>query len=473
MSLPLEGVAPVPQQGIFPAGTRSVAIGVIISGLSAYIFLAWSARHLGPARYAPLAAFWSITFLVGPGCFGILEKEVGRQLSHARAVGRYPAPIARRVGSQGLVMALALILVAAGLSPVLRPRLFDGSTLLMAAFIASLVPMWAQHMAWGIFAGNADFKAYRFINAGEGLLRLVGCAVLIAVGTSSAGPFGLAIAAAPLLAVIVTSRALSRAQKWGPDIGRAVLTRSLAYLLGGTFLSSVLINVGPLAVKVLAKPGQAALTGSFLSGLVIVRVPLFLYASASATLLPALKAHAAVGDWQHFHASLRRLVVLVGAVGAASTALAALVGPMVLRTVFGAAYALRWPDLALLAASAGALLLATTLAQALTAAGSLRALLASWAVGLVAMVALMALISPLFERVELGLLAGALSAAFCMAGRIGYSVGRRAASTSPPVAGGPVGREPRWDAGRTRTGAPTETVGPGPRRAGSGPQPLR
>lgn len=420
MNAPLEGVPPIQRQRALPAGARSVAIGVVVSGLSAYVFLAWSARHLGPVRYAPLAVFWSTTYLVGPGCFGILEKEVGRQLSHARAVDQYPAPIVRRIGRQGLVMAVVLILIAAGLSPVLRPRLFDGSTLLMVAFIASLLPMWSQHMAWGVLAGNSDFKAYRNINAGEGLLRLLGCALLIAVGTSSAGPFGLVIAVAPLGAVIVTSRPLSKAKKWGPDIGRAVLTRSLLYLLSFSFLYSVFVNAGPIAVKVLAKPGQAALTGSFLSGLVIVRVPLFLYASASATLLPALTSHAAGGDWQSFHASLRRLCLLVGAVGAVSTALAALVGPLVVRTVFGAEYALRWPDLALLAASAGALLLAATLSQALTAAGSFRALLTSWAVGLMAMVALIAVVSPLFERVELGLLGGALSALVWMAARIRY-----------------------------------------------------
>jgi O-antigen/teichoic acid export membrane protein len=423
VSAPLEGLPPIQRQGIFPAGARSVAIGLVVSGLSAYVFLAWSARHLGPVRYAPLAAFWSVTYLVGPGCFGVLEKEVGRQLSHARTVEQYPAPIVRRIGRQGLVMAVILIVIATGLSPVLRPRLFNGSTLLMVSFVASLLPMWSQHMAWGVLAGNSDFKAYKNINAGEGLLRLLGCAVLIAVGISSAGPFGLVIAVAPLGAVVLTSRPLLRAQKWGPDVGRAVLTRSLLYLLSFSFLYSVFVNAGPIAVKVLAKPGQAALTGTFLSGLVIVRVPLFLYASASATLLPALTSHAAAGDWQSFHASLRRLSLLVGAVGALSTALAALVGPMVVRTVFGAGYALRRPDLALLAASAGALLLAATLSQALTAAGSFRALLTSWAVGLVVMVVLIAVVSPLFERVELGLLGGALSALVWMAACIRYSVG--------------------------------------------------
>lgn len=290
----------------------------------------------------------------------------------------------------------------------------------MVAFIASLLPMWSQHMAWGVLAGNSDFKAYRNINAGEGLLRLLGCGLLIAVGTSSAGPFGLVIAVAPLGAVIVTSCPLLKAKKWGPDIGRAVLTRSLLYLLSFSFLYSVFVNAGPIAVKVLAKPGQAALTGSFLSGLIIVRVPLFLYASASATLLPALTSHAAAGDWQGFHARLRRLSLLVGAVGAVSTASAGLVGPLVVRIVFGAGYALRWPDLALLAASAGVLLLAATLSQALTAAGFFRALLASWAVGLMVMVILVAVVSPLFERVELGLFGGALSALVWMAARIRY-----------------------------------------------------
>ena len=117
MSLPLEGVAPVPEQGIFPAGTRSVAIGVIISGLSAYIFLGLVRPTSRPGPLRPARCVLVDNVPVRPGCFVILEKRSAVNCPTPEP-GRYPAPIARRVGSQGLVMALALILVAAAASPL-------------------------------------------------------------------------------------------------------------------------------------------------------------------------------------------------------------------------------------------------------------------------------------------------------------------------------------------------------------------
>ncbi len=71
-----------------PAGTLAVGAGLVLAGVAQYGFLAVSARALGPAHYSPLATFWALLFVCGPGFFLPLEQEVGRALSARRALGQ-------------------------------------------------------------------------------------------------------------------------------------------------------------------------------------------------------------------------------------------------------------------------------------------------------------------------------------------------------------------------------------------------
>ena len=52
-----------------PPGLAAVALGLLVYGVTAYAFLAVSARALGPVRDAPVAASWAFVFLCGPGLF--------------------------------------------------------------------------------------------------------------------------------------------------------------------------------------------------------------------------------------------------------------------------------------------------------------------------------------------------------------------------------------------------------------------
>lgn len=401
-------------RGLLPAGMPPVAAGVVASGLSAYVFLAVTARHFGPVRYAPLATFWSFTFLVGPGCFATLEKEAGRLISGGAVLPDRQGPVMRRALILGASATAVLIVIFSAVSPEAVGRLFAGNWVLLSAFLISLATICAQYLGLGLLAGNSRFGAYGVLVGAEGLLRLGGAAALLAVGTLSLGAFGIVIALAPALALVCVIPALRTSSPMGVDVSLKTMARSTSWLMVGTVFSTVLVGSGPITVQLLGGGHQPASTARFLSALVLVRVPLFLYVSASATLLPALAVHAVTHDWVAFRSTVNRLAGVVVVLGLACTAGAGLVGPTLLRLVFGAAYELPGPDMAVLAGAAAALLVATTLSVGLMASDRARTMALAWGFGVAVMVAVTAAVQPLLTRVELGLLAGSLAAAAAM-----------------------------------------------------------
>lgn len=404
-----------PSRGLLPPGMLSVAAGVGVSGVSAYAFLALTARHFGPAQYAPLATFWSFTFLIGTGCFSTLEKEAGRLISGGLASGEQGGPVLRHAVVIGGVLTAGLIVIFAASSPVAVERLFAGNWILMTAFLMSLITICVQYVALGVLAGNSRFGSYGVLAGSEGVLRLLGAVALVALGARTLGGFALVVALAPIVAVLCVLPALRASSGTGiaPDL--SVMSRSTAWLLVGTLCSSVLVGSGPITAQLLGGNGDRALTARLLSALVLVRVPLFLYTSGAATLLPALAGHLASGDGLAFRRALNRLVLVVTILGAICVGAVAIAGPQALQLVFGADYELPKPDLAILATAAGALLVATTLSIGLTAAGKAHRLALAWAIGVVVMVVVTAAVHPLLLRVEVGLLAGAVASALAMA----------------------------------------------------------
>lgn len=400
--------------GSLPAGVLPVGFGVVASGLSAYAFLALAARSLGPVRYAPLAALWSVTFLAGPGLFGPFEYEVGRLLARGRATGETDNPVVRRAVLLGLGLTTIVGMIAVALSPVAVHRLFDGHWWLVAAFLVSLPASFALHLTWGILAGNSQFPAYGVAQGAEGVLRLLLGGGIVLVGLASATGFGLALAVAPAGAVLVCVPAVRRAGRGGPRITIGRMSRDLGRLLAATFLSAMLINAGPVVVKVLASPTQGSSASRFLAASAVTRVPLFLFNAVSATLVPRLSTLAASGRPEEFRRLVVRLLCLVGIIGGAGVIGAATIGPQVLGVVFGPGYRLGRLDVALLAGSSFGMMGATTLGAAIVGLGRHDRLLRCWGVGIIAMAVVTATVPGLTLRVGLGLVVGAVVTSVAM-----------------------------------------------------------
>jgi len=395
--------------------TVSVAVGLLVLGMTAYGFLLLSARVLGPSRYASLSALWAMVFLVGPGFFLPLEQEVGRSLAARRARGMGDGALLRRAAVLGGAATAVLVLAVAAFRSPLLDQLFDGQGLLLVGFVLSLVGYFAEHLVRGSLAGHGHFPRYGLVLGTEGALRLVGCVALAVFGVASAGPYGVVLGGAPLLAALAgTRRRVGRASPPGPPAPYRDLTSSLGWLLAASVSAQLLVNAAPLAVKVLATSRQQAEAGRFLAGLVIARVPLFLFVAVQASLLPRLSELHASGRQRELRSTLRRLMVGVAALAFVATVGAAIIGPRVLEVLFGSGYRLGGRDLALLTAASGAYMLALTAAQPLIALSSPARVALGWVVGLVAFVVTTVAMSDLLARVEWAFLAGSLVAAASM-----------------------------------------------------------
>jgi O-antigen/teichoic acid export membrane protein len=398
-----------------PEGTLAVGAGLIVSGLTSYGFLAISARALGPERYAPLGVLWALTYVVCPGVFLPLEQEVGRALSSRRAKGLGGGPLIHRAALAGGVAAAVLIAVTAGTSPLSLAHLFDHKVLLLVALMLALAGYYVEFLVRGVLSGNGRFKPYGIILGAEAFLRMVACAVLAIVGVDTVGPYGVIIGVAPLAATLIGVRKERKLITPGPDAPWSELTTALGYLLAGSVMAQLLVNAGVFAVQILAEADQKKVAGRFLNGLIIARIPLFMFQAVQAALLPKLAHLAGAGRHADFRAGLNRLLAVVVAIGGLATVTAWAIGPFVVTTMFGKGFELNHTDLVYLASASAFYMLALALAQALIALASYSRVVIGWASGLVVFTVVTAVQHDLLPRVERGFLAGSVASAIVMA----------------------------------------------------------
>jgi O-antigen/teichoic acid export membrane protein len=410
-----------------PTGTFAVGAGLLLAGLSAYGFLAVADRPLTKAEYSPLSATWSLVFLIGPGLFLPLEQEISRALAERRTRGLGGAPVVRRAGTLGVGLALAVLVLLIATARWSVDELFDHQLLLLVGLTLGVAGALAGHVTRGCMSGTGHFKGYGTYIGADGLIRLLGCVLCAVIGVTTAGWYGIALGIAGLLAVPVALRVERPSLRPGPEAALGEISRALGYLLIASLLAFGLMNIGPVIVKLLASDTQADAAGRFVNGVVVARIPLFLFQAIQAALLPKLSALATAGRLGDFRVSLKRLMVVVLALAVAGTIVGALVGPTVVEIMFRNADLDR-RTLALLAAGSGLYMLALACAQALIALGGHRDQAIGWAMGIVALAATTWLASDdLFFRVELGLLVGSLAAFMTM----GVLLVRRLAVAGP------------------------------------------
>lgn len=389
-----------------PVGTASVAAGLMVNGIGLYVFIALAGRELGPTAMAPLSVMWAVTFFAAPGLFLPLEQEVSRAVASRRARQVGAAPVIRNAALIGTGLLLVALVLAFATLPVTFESIWGGQTLLFVGFVLTMVGSAVAHPIRGVLAGSGRFDAYAVYFGAEGVLRVVFAGALILAGTSTAGPFGLSVGLVPFVAVAIALIRPRGLVQPGPPSRAGEVTASLGALLAASLLTAAMMNGGVVAIELLATEAQEDAASHFLAGLILARVPLFLFQAVQASLLPRL-AHLAGGrKWVEFRLALVRLVAAVVALGAIATLTAWSIGPWALTTFFGPEYELGHRDLALLALSSSIFMVAVALGQSLIALSSQAHLALAWAVGVATFAAVTALGDDLFLRVEIGLVAG-------------------------------------------------------------------
>lgn len=390
-----------------PDGTASVGIGLFIAGVSAYVFFKIGQQALGQDGFKPIVAMWFIAFALIPGFFLPIEQEVGRALSHRRAIGEGGLPIVKRVLQITVIIIVALCIAVIALSSQINSNLFDGHEAVTWCLLLSLATYAPMHLARGICSGNARFGSYSLIIGLDGAIRVFSCAALWFAGVTNIGAYALTIALSPVIGVLIAGFTGKLRTEPGPEATWAEVTPNLGWLLLGSLFAAALVNAGPITVDLLGHDAPPELVTRFGNAVIFARIPLFLFQAVQAALLPRLARLAAQRRLSEFNRGLKQLLILVVSVGILGTIGAFIIGPWVLQLVYDGGIDRRTMSLLTLASSL--YMLALAIAQAVIALRGHARVAIGWCAGFISFAVVAWLSSnDLYLRVELALVSSSL-----------------------------------------------------------------
>ena len=401
--------------GTLLRGGLLVGVGVVLAAAASYAFLVVSARILGPAEYGALAVLWSLVYIAS-GVFSPLEQEVSRALSARRGVNVGGAPVVRRAGVLGLgaVVCLAVIVVAG--SWLGGDRVLRGDAWLVAGLVCALMGHAAARLFSGVLSGTGRFGRYGAYISLDASIRLALCVAFAMLGVTLSWPYGLALAIAPLLAILPARLGIASLTSPGPEAPWRELSVALWALLTGSVLAVTLLYAPSLLVEALTSDVSRDDAGIFNAGLILARVPVIVFSAVLVVLLPRLSQIVAAGHARDIPRAMARPLAAVGLALGIGTVAAFWLGSDVMTLVYGDAYATSSHTIGALTAGTSAYVVALTLSQGLIALEAATRAAWSWALGLVVL-GLVAMVADVdvASRVTLAYLAGTTVGAVSMA----------------------------------------------------------
>jgi O-antigen/teichoic acid export membrane protein len=392
-----------------PEGTIPVGIGLFIAGITAYAFFKVGQLALGKEDFKPIVALWFTTFALVPGFLLPVEQELGRALAHRRALNHGGKPVIQKMLPLAGGLTSLLIVATLVASPWLTRDMFEGYWSVTVALIITVFAFAPMHIARGIASGSGRFTAYGLILGIDGATRIISCVVLWQLNITSVGAYAMAVALSPIVAVLFVSARGDMKTHDGPPAEFSELTPNLSWLLLGSVMAAALVNAGPIGVDVLADAGDAEKVTAFGNGVLLSRIPLFLFQAVQASLLPRLARLAAKGNLDEFVQGLSLLLKIVIAVALLGTAGSYVLGPWALDIMYDGG--LDRSTLTLLALASGMYMLCIAIAQAVIALRGHRWVAIGWVSAVVTFLLLTAVSSnDLFLRVEIGLVGGSTAA---------------------------------------------------------------
>ena len=390
------------KRSAIPEGTLSIGIGLLVAGVTIYIFFKIGQQALGQEKFKPLVSLWFVMFAIAPGFFLPIEQELSRAVAHRRALNQGVGPVVKKVALLCVVTVVFLLALILLLSPMINDNLFEGNVIITVSLAIAIVTYGALFFTKGLSSGLGKFSAYGFIVGADGAIRVLACTALLLLGVTQLSAYSLIIVITPIIGVMIVLLAGQLKTESGPPATWSEITENLVWLLGGSIFAAALVNAGPLTVDILGDSQDAIRVTQFGNAVLLTRVPLFLFQAVQAALLPRLTRLAARGDLVEFKIGFRRLVVLVIGVGVFGTIGAFLFGPFFLDLVYGGGIDRR--TLTLLALASAIYMMALAIAQAVIALRGHRLVALGWLLSFLSYVICAWKVSQdLFLRVEVAL----------------------------------------------------------------------
>lgn len=351
--------------------TTTLAVASLASGGLAYLVFAMTTRALGAEHAAPVSVLWTYWGLAGAAITFPIQHWVTRDVAAHDGFNGVRAMLPVLAGVVG-----AAAVATAGGSWLLRDTLFgrDGVTfpLLVAAVTLGSALMGVLR---GGLGARRQFRSLGATLLAENGLRCAGVLVLMVLGVTDPGAYGIAIAAGHLAALGWPS-ALRLPRTGTTGAGALGLLLGTA---GGQLLAQLALTGGPVVLALIG--GAPVEVTALFVGLAVYRAPYLVALGVVPRLTGRLTTLVVGGRTTALH---RFQVLLAGGTvlaAAAAVPFGLWVGPPLLRLVFGDDVVLDRGVSAMLA-SGSVLAVANLVATVLCVAGARsRTSTAAWLTG--------------------------------------------------------------------------------------------
>ena len=382
------------------SSAAQLAVASIVAGLSGLVVTWAVARLSGPEAYGVFAVFWSALYLV-IGCLAGVQQEVTRSVAVSRRV-----PNRRTTSGWRFAVGVAagvVLLVAASL-PLWTPLSFGASYFALAVPLLVGVAVFVfMATVSGSLAGRDEWTGVAFIIGLDGVLRLFAVAMALVWTDDPVWLAWMVIAPLPLtlgIAVFVFRKSIRNTMVLVDGYGTLLwnVIRTMTASAG----SAMLITGFPLLLAIVANNDEQSALAPLILAITLTRAPLLMPLSAFQGFLVVQFAKRTSGQWK----ILVMLTVALAAFGSLAALLAWFLGPLVLRTFFGPAYALDGAVLALLVAAAGAIAALYVTGPAVLARGAHAAYAWGWIAAVVVALFVVNVPGDLTTRAVSALIAG-------------------------------------------------------------------
>ncbi len=362
-----------------------VGTATAVTALCGYAVIYLAARDLAPGGFSVFGVFWGAFGLVTGAANGLLQEttrevRVMPYLEVAPVKRTHPLRVAMLLGAAAAV-------VIAGSSPLWSGRVFvEARPLSVLLLSVGLAGFCVHATLLGMLAGTNEWTRYGALMVTDAVIRVMVAAATVVLGWRLVGFLWATVAGAVA---------------WLIPGGTATFLRGAAHSITAAGASAILVMGFPVLLK-LTSAELGAQGGVIILAVTLTRAPLLVPLTA---MQGNLIAHF-VDERSDRVRALIGPAAIVGAIGAVGVLAAGVLGPWVLRVVFGPQYQAGSALLAWLTAAAVAML--TLTGAAAVAAALHRAYALGWVGATVASGLLLALPLSLQTRTVVGLLCGPL-----------------------------------------------------------------
>lgn len=400
------GPATAPAGAVTRSSVARVGTATAVTALCGYAVIYLAARNLAPSGFSVFGVFWGAFGLVTGAANGLLQ-ETTREVRSMHYLDVLPETAARThpLRVAGMIGIVAAIAIAAS-APLWSGRVFAESRWLSVALLSVGLAGFCLHATLlGMLAGINRWGQYGALMVTDAVIRVAIAAATFAIGWGLVGFLWATVAGSTAWLIMLLASPSSRAAAHLLTPGStATFLRGAAHSVTAAGASAILVMGFPVLLKLTSSEELGPQGGVVILAVTLTRAPLLVPLTA---MQGNLIAHF-VDARSHRLRALFSPAALIGGIGAIGVLAAGLVGPWLLRVVFGTEYQASSALLAWLTAAALAIAFLTLTGAATVAAALHRAYALGWVGATVASGILLMLPLALETRTVVGLLCGPL-----------------------------------------------------------------